>query len=123
MRETREIDVIPDTNNGIVREVINAMFHKSILTRNEALKTARYNYYRAKQNNFGSDVFIIFKLYNSIIEVEGKWYGNGDEDCWFSDYNWYFKVKNKPTDWGKDYRMDNPYDFKNVFAKKELFNC
>ena len=111
MRETKEIDVIPDTNNGIVREVINAMFYKSILTKHRALKTARYNYYKAKQNDFGSDVFIIFKLYGYIIEVEGRWYGNGDEECWFTDYNWSYKVKNKPTDWGNYYPMDNPYDF------------
>ena len=120
MLETREIDVIPDTNNGIVREVINAMFYDDRFTKNSVLTTARYNYYRDKLNDFGSDVFIIFKLYGFIIEVEGRWYGNGNEDCWFSDYNWYFKVKNKPTDWGKYYRMDNPYDFKNAFAKKEM---
>ena len=119
MRETREIDVIPDTNNGIVREVINAMFHNEVYNKYLALKTARYNYYRAKQNDFGSDVFIIFKLNDYIIEVEGDWYGTGDEDCWFSDYNWYFVVKEKPTDWGERYPMDNPYDFKRALAN----NC
>ena len=116
MRETREIDVIPDTNNGIVREVISAMYHNDLYGKSLALKTARYNYYRDKLNDFGSDVFIIFKLYNSIIEVEGKWYGNGDENCWFSDYNWSFEVKENPTDWGNDYSMDNPYDFKRVWS-------
>ena len=111
MRETREIDVIPDTNNGIVREVISAMYHNDLYGKSLALKTARYNYYRDKLNNFGSDVFIIFKLYNSIIEVEGKWYGNGDENCWFSDYNWYFVVREKSINGGERYPMDNPYTF------------
>ena len=111
----KTIDVIPDTNNGIVKEVISAMFYNNAYYKSVALKTARYNYYRAKQNNFGSDVFIIFKLYNKIIEVEGKWYGNGNEDCWFTDYNWYFIVKNKPTDyWAELNKMDNPYDFSNA---------
>ena len=116
MLETKQIDVIPDTNKGIVREVINAMFYDDRLTKNSVLKTARYNYYKAKQNDFGSDVFIIFKLYNSIIEVEGSWYGNGNEDCWFSNYSWQFIVKNKPTDWGNSYNMDNPYGFKRAWV-------
>ena len=58
MLETREIDVIPDTNNGIVREVINAMFYDDRLTKNSVLTTARYNYYRDKLNDFGSDYYI-----------------------------------------------------------------
>ena len=112
----KTIDVIPDTNNGIVREVINAMFHRNAITKDKALKTARYNYYRDKLNNFGSDVFIIFKLYGYIYEVEGMWYGTGDEDCWFTDYTWYFKVKNKPTDcWAELNSMENPYDFQRAF--------
>ena len=116
MLETKQIDVIPDTNNGIVREVINAMYNNDLYGKSLALKTARYNYYKEKQNDFGSDVFIIFKLYGSIMEVEGRWYGNGEEDCWFSDYNWSFKVKNKSTDWGNSYKMDSPYDFKRAWV-------
>ena len=116
MLETKQIDVIPDTNKGIVREVINAMFYDDRLTKNSVLKTARYNYYKAKQNDFGSDIFIIFKFLGSIIEVEGRWYGSGDEDCWFSDYSWYCKLKNKPTDWGVSFaNFNNPYDFKRVW--------
>ena len=118
MLETKQIDVIPDTNNGIVREVINAMFHRSILTKDEALKTARYNYYKSKQNDFGSDVFIIFKLYGSIMEVEGRWYGNGEEECWFSDYSWYCRIKDYRNDIGVLISMDNPYDFERCYKNQ-----
>ena len=113
MIEYKQIDVIPNTNAGIVREVIDAMFYKEIYNKNLALKTARYNYYRAKRkiNSLGSDIFIIFKLYGYIIEVEGDWYGNGNDESWFSDYNWYFIVKEKSTDWGERYSMGNPYNF------------
>ena len=67
MKATREIDVIPDTNNGIVREVINAMFWDKAFVRFEALKTARWNYYKSNKNDFGSDIFIIFKLDDLIF--------------------------------------------------------
>ena len=43
MLETKQIDVIPDTNKGIVREVINAMFYDDRLPKNSVLKTASYN--------------------------------------------------------------------------------
>ena len=114
----KTIDVIPDTNNGIVREVINAMFYNDKFTKNSVLTTARYNYYKAKQNDFGSDVFIIFKLYGSIMEVEGRWYGNGEEDCWFSDYNWYCRIKDYPSDLGIVISMDNPYDFERCYKNQ-----
>ena len=111
MKATKEIDVIPHTNSGIVREVIEAMFYNSVFI-NEAVKTARYNYYRAKKSDFGSDIFIIFKYFGKIIEVEGTWYGNGDDSCWFEDYNWYVKIKDKPTDWDYEYfNLDSLYSF------------
>ena len=114
MKSTKEIDVIPDTNNGIVREVINAMFYRSVITKDRALKTARWNYYKSNKNDFGSDIFIIFKLDNLIFQVEGRWYGNGDEECWFNDYNWDCIIKEKPTDFNEERLQDfySPYDFK-----------
>ena len=116
MITTKEIDVIPDTKAGIVREVINAMFYRSEFTKERALKTARWNYYKSNKNNFGSDIFIIFKLDNKIFEVEGVWYGSEDEECWFSAYNWYCGIKEKPTDW--DYNLiqfDSPYGFRSKY--------
>ena len=115
MKSTKEIDVIPDTNNGIVKEVINAMFYRSEFSKDIVLKTARWNYYKSNKNNFGSDIFIIFKLYGSIFEIAGTWYGNGDEECWFSDYNWSCNIKQKPTDWDyKHIKFDSPYSFKSI---------
>ena len=117
MITTKEIDVIPDTKAGIVREVINAMFYRSEFTKERALKTARWNYYKSKQNDFGSDIFIIFKLNNLIFEVEGRWYGNEDEECWFSAYNWYCDIKEKPTDWDYNHiQFDSPYGFKSSYV-------
>ena len=116
MKSTKEIDVIPDTNNGIVREVINAMFYRSVITKDRALKTARWNYYKSNKNNFGSDIFIIFKLSRLIFEVTGTWYGNEDEESWFSAYNWSCDIKEKPTDLDYYYiRFDSPYEFKNKY--------
>ena len=116
MITTKEIDVIPNTNAGIVREVINAMFYRNELTKNEVLKTARWNYYKSNKNNFGSDIFIIFKLSRLIFEVTGTWYGNEDEESWFSAYNWSCDIKEKPTDWDSVYfQFDNPYDFRRKY--------
>ena len=118
MITTKEIDVIPDTKAGIVREVINAMFYRSEFSKNIALKTARWNYYKSNKNDFGSDIFIIFKLHGLIFEVEGRWYGNEDEESWFSAYNWSVKIKEKPTDWDYSYiQFENPYDFKRCMNK------
>ena len=117
MITTKEIDVIPDTNNGIVREVINAMFWDRPYNRFEAFKTARWNYYKSKQNDFGSDIFIIFKINNLIFQVTGTWYGSEDEECWFSAYNWSCDIKEKPTDWDSNYiQFDSPYDFKSKYV-------
>ena len=113
---TKEIDVIPNTKSGIVREVINAMFYSNVITKDIALKTARWNYYKSNKNNFGSDIFIIFKLDGFIFEVEGIWYGSEDEECWFSAYDWFYNTKEKPTDW--DYnriRFDSPYGFRSKY--------
>ena len=113
---TKEIDVIPNTKSGIVREVINAMFYRSEFSKNIALKTARWNYYKSNKNDFGSDIFIIFKLDDLIFEVEGRWYGNEDEESWFSAYNWSVKIKEKPTDWDYNYiQFDSPYSFKSSY--------
>ena len=112
MLTNKQVDVIPDTNTGIVREVIGAMFHNNY-DKYEALKTARYNYYRAEKNDFKSDIFIIFKYEGKIIEVEGRWYGNENEDSWFSAYNWSVKVKNRPSDWNYEYiSLDSLYSFR-----------
>ena len=51
MITTKQIDVIPDTKAGIVREVINAMFFRNELTKDDVLKTARWNYYKSNKNN------------------------------------------------------------------------
>ena len=116
MKSTKEIDVIPDTNNGIVREVINAMFYKSVITKDRALKTARWNYYKSNKNDFGSDIFIIFKLDDLIFEVTGTWYGNEDEESWFSAYNWSCDIKENPTDWDSVHiQFDSPYSFKSSY--------
>ena len=68
MKSNIEIDVIPDTNTGIVKEVIEAMFYRNELTKDVVLKTARWNYYKSNKNNFGSDIFIIFKLSRLIFD-------------------------------------------------------
>lgn len=115
----KQIDTIPYTNNGIVREVINAMFFRNKITKDRALKTARWNYYKSNKNNFGSDIFIIFKLYGSIFEITGTWYGNEDEESWSSAYNWSCDIKKKPTDWDyKHITLDSLYSFN----LKSLFN-
>ena len=116
MITTKQIDVIPDTKAGIVKEVINAMFWDKPYNRFEVLKTARWNYYKSNKNNFGSDIFIIFKLSRLIFEVTGTWYGNEDEESWFSAYNWSCDIKEKPTDWDSVYfQFDNPYDFRRKY--------
>ena len=116
MIETKQIDVIPDTKTGIVKEVINAMFYNWELTKDTVLKTAKWNYYKAEKNNFGSDIFIIFKLNGLIFEVTGTWYGSEDEESWFNAYNWSCDIKEKPTDWNYTYlQFDSPYEFKKKY--------
>tara|TARA_R100000808_G_scaffold25010_1_gene60426 strand:- start:579 stop:944 length:366 start_codon:yes stop_codon:yes gene_type:complete len=118
MLTSKQIDVIPDTNTGIVREVVEAMFHNNY-GEYEALKTARYNYYRAEKNDFKSDLFIIFKFYGKIVEVEGQWYGRENDECWFDTYNWSVKVKNRSSDWDYEYiSLDSLYSF--VKSYKQL---
>ena len=116
MITTKQIDVIPNTKAGIVREVIDAMFFRNELTKEAVLKTARWNYYKSNKNNFGSDIFIIFKLSGLIFEVTGTWYGSEDEESWFSAYNWSCDVKEKPTDLDSFYiRFDSPYEFRSKY--------
>ena len=116
MKSNIEIDVIPDTNTGIVKEVIEAMFYRNELTKDVELKTARWNYYKSKKNNFGSDIFIIFKLSGLIFEITGTWYGNENKESWFSAYNWSCDIKEKPTDWNyNSIQLDNPYDFRSKY--------
>ena len=45
MKATKEIDVIPHTNSGIVREVIEAMFYNSVFINEDKPTDWDYEYF------------------------------------------------------------------------------